>query len=280
MAKMTAEDRRFTAKLVSLIMTGVLVLVALLMYFNLAFGWFAQNEEVGGNGASVTAYHDDTAAEYTHYTYNAKLETADVYDDISDIRVPQYDLIFLQRNRFTPAVVRVALTGENDLPRSGTIALTIGRNLGIADDPARSSRLSDYFTSMMRMTIIKGASIYNADPTTLYTNVDNLPYGNSTLYEVVKEQTVNSATSNVFVTDEGSGDAHDYVKADSITLSIDYTAADWNGDTLNIYLYISYDKTLLTAYTIQDLDLSGDITSVGRVIELVNDLVTITASHS
>lgn len=56
MAKMTAEDRRFTAKLVSLIMTGVLVLVALLMYFNLAFGWFAQNEEVGGNGASVQSH--------------------------------------------------------------------------------------------------------------------------------------------------------------------------------------------------------------------------------
>ena len=277
-------------KIVMLALLGLFVLVVTLLYLNSAFGWFAQNEDVSGDGMAVTAYQDDAEAEYTHYTFDAKNNQAVVYDQISDIQVPQYDLIFLQRNRYTPAVVRVALTGEHDLPESGTISLTVGRNLaatimtptGAESNDSELAELNDLFSSLMRLTIVKGAGIYSANQTTLYNNIDNLPYGNnSTLYSVIKDQTANNSTTNVFTTITGAENAADrYTKVNSLTLSIAYDENDWNGDTLNIYLYITYDKTLLNEYTRQDLSLSGDITSVGKVIELTNDLLTITASHS
>lgn len=288
----------FAAKLTSMILLGLFVLFVTLLYLNSAFGWFAMNEEVDGNGMAVTAYQDDVEAEYSHYFYDAKNATGVGQNSIDDIQVPQYDLIFRQRNRYTPAVIRVALTGEEDLPQSGTIALTIGRNLAasITTDEGRTiangstlPALNDLFSSLMRLTIVKGAGIYSDDPTTLYRNIDNLPYGNnSTLYEVIKSQTVNDSTTNVFTTVTGDeGDPDRYTKADSVTLSIDYTAADWNdmdgdgvNETLNVYVYVTYDETLLREYGAYDATLNGDITSVGQVIKLNNDLLTIAASHS
>lgn len=287
----------FAARICSLILLGLFVLGVILLYLNSAFGWFAQNKEVDGNGMAVTAYHDDVEAEYSHYFYDAKNAVGVGEDSITDIQVPQYDLIFRQRNRYTPAVIRVALTGEEDLPQSGTIALTIGRNLaasittdeGTIANGSELPMLNNLFSSLMRLTIVKGAGIYSDDPTTLYRNIDNLPYGNnSTLYEVIKSQTVNDATTNVFTTVTGDeGDPDRYTKADSVTLSIDYTAADWNdmdgdgvNETLNVYVYVTYDETLLREYGAYDATLNGDITSVGQVIKLSNDLLTITASHS
>ncbi len=284
-------------KIVMLALLGLFVLVVTLLYLNSAFGWFAQNEQVGGEGMAVTAYHDDVEAEYSHYYYDAKNATGVGLNAIDDIQVPQYDLIFRQRNRYTPAVIRVALTGEEDLPQSGTIALTIGRNLaasittdeGAIANGSELPALNNLFSSLMRLTIVKGAGIYSDDPTTLYRNIDNLPYGNdSTLYEVIKSQTVNDSTTNVFTTvTGGEGDPDRYTKADSVTLSVDYTAADWNdmdgdgvNETLNVYVYVTYDETLLREYGAYDATLNGDITSVGQVIKLSNDLLTIAASHS
>ena len=284
-------------KIVMLALLGLFVLVVTLLYLNSAFGWFAQNEEVDGNGMAVTAYQDDVEAEYSHYYYDAKNAVGVGRNSIDDIQVPQYDLIFRQRNRYTPAVIRVALTGEEDLPQSGTIALTIGRNLaasittdeGTIANGSELPALNNLFSSLMRLTIVKGAGIYSDDPTTLYRNIDNLPYGNnSTLYEVIKSQTANDSTTNVFTTVTGDeGDPDRYTKADSVTLSIDYTAADWNdmdgdsvNETLNVYVYVTYDETLLREYGAYDATLNGDITSVGQVIKLNNDLLTIAASHS
>lgn len=287
----------FAARICSLILLGLFVLGVILLYLNSAFGWFAQNKEVGGDAMAVTAYQDDVEAEYSHYFYDAKNAVGVGEDSITDIQVPQYDLIFRQRNRYTPAVIRVALTGEEDLPQSGTIALTIGRNLaasittdeGTIANGSELPALNNLFSSLMRLTIVKGAGIYSDDPTTLYRNIDNLPYGNdSTLYEVIKSQTANNATTNVFTTVTGDeGDPDRYTKADSVTLSIDYTAADWNdidgdgvNETLNVYVYVTYDETLLREYGAYDATLNGDITSVGQVIKLSNDLLTIAASHS
>lgn len=291
------RGKRFTFEIVGLILLGLFVVVALLLYFNSAFGWFAMNKEVDGDSMAVTAYQDDVEAEYSHYYYDAKNATGVGEDSITDIQVPQYDLIFRQRNRYTPAVIRVALTGEEDLPESGTISLTVGRNLaatittdeGTINNGSELPALNNLFSSLMRLTIVKGASIYSADPSTLYRNIDNLPYGNnSTLYEVIKSQTANNSTTNVFTTVTGDeGDPDRYTKADSVTLSIDYTAADWNdmdgdsvNETLNIYVYVTYDETLLREYGAYDATLNGDITSVGQVIKLSNDLLTIAASHS
>ena len=291
------KNKRMTVELIGLVLLGIFVVVALLLYFNSAYGWFAMNEQVDGNGMAVTAYHDDVEAEYSHYYYDAKNATAVGVNSITDIQVPQYDLIFRQRNRYTPAVIRVALTGEEDLPQSGTIALTIGRNLaasittdeGAIANGSELPMLNNLFSSLMRLTIVKGAGIYDDDPTTLYRNIDNLPYGNeSTLYEVIKSQTANNATTNVFTAITGSeGDPDRYTKADSVTLSIDYTADDWNdmdgdgvNETLNVYVYVTYDETLLREYGAYDATLNGDITSVGQVIKLSNDLLTIAASHS
>ena len=287
----------FAARVGMLALLGLFVLGVILLYLNSAFGWFAMNEDVSGNGMGVTAYQDDVEAEYSHYYYDAKNATGVGEDSIDDIQVPQYDLIFRQRNRYTPAVIRVALTGEEDLPESGTISLTIGRNLAasITTDEGRTiangselAALNDLFSSLMRLTIVKGAGIYDDDDTTLYNNIDRLPYGGSTLYEVIKSQTVNDSTTSVFTTVTGDeGDPDRYTKADSVTLSIDYTAADWNdmdgdgvNETLNVYVYVTYDETLLREYGAYDATLNGDITSVGQVIKLNNDLLTIAASHS
>ena len=54
-AKMTANRKYFTVRLIGMILLGLFVLGAILLYFNKAFGWFAQNEEVEGNGMAIQA---------------------------------------------------------------------------------------------------------------------------------------------------------------------------------------------------------------------------------
>ncbi|MBR4439641.1 MAG: hypothetical protein IKS88_03455 [Clostridia bacterium] len=286
--EMTAKEKRLRRRLISIIIEGVVVLGVILVFFNKAFGWFASNNEVGASGMSVSAYNDDVEADYFSYIYTQKTATATAVNSIADVQVPQYDLIFLQRNRYTPAVIRAVFTGEHDLAESGNITFTITRNtanpLSVSGasvlNPSTSDHLSNTFTSLMRLTAVKGASVYDADPKELYLNLDELQYGNDTLYEVVKDMTGNTAVSKTFVTKTGSGQSATYTKANSIELSIDYTAADWNGDELNIYIYITYDKTLMEDYRSYDASLSGDITSVGQVIQLSNDMLSITAAHN
>ena len=283
--------KRLRLELIGLILLGIFVIGVLLLYFNSAFGWFASNKEVDANGMAVTAYSDDVEADYYAYIYTQKTATATAVNSIADVQVPQYDLIFTQRNRYTPAVIRAVFTGEHDLAESGTISFTINRNtanpLSVSGasvlNPTSADHLSNTFTSLMRLTAVKGATVYNADPKTLYLNLDTMQYGatpDDTLYEVVKSMTGNTAASKTFVTMTGSGENVTYTKSNSIELSIDYTAADWNGDELNIYIYITYDETLMEEYRSYDATISGDITSVGQVITLSNDLLTINATHS
>lgn len=53
--QMTAQDKRFTVRLMGVVLLGLLVLATILIFFNKAFGWFAHNTGVDATGMSVQA---------------------------------------------------------------------------------------------------------------------------------------------------------------------------------------------------------------------------------
>ena len=146
---------------------GIVVVLVVVMYLNNSLGWFSNNKQVDGTGMSVTVEAMDAEAEYFVYIYDAKEARVHYTGDpeltyekeprIDNLDMQFHDTIFAQRNRYTPAVIRIRLTHiKEDYLDGGTINVEIGRDTSIAKygtTVGGQKILNDYFTSIMRYTI-------------------------------------------------------------------------------------------------------------------------------
>ena len=286
----------------SLVLLGFFVLLVLLMFFNTSFGWFVNNKNVSASGAEVEVEYDDFHVAATYYYFNPRSNAVESSSDLTNINFNPYDLVFRTRNRYTPVVAAIKMTG-NDLSENGTVSIRLSRDTDkvvFTTDQNDLKHMPTYFTSIMRVTPFVGASYYSATDTTLYNNIDTISN-----YTAVSALTGDqpSTQSQVFTTVTMNGDYIDTVtKDDYLDFVIDYTSSDFvtidGTRTLIVYLYITYDEGYLrtvengvttTEYNglvgtyqktseAQSISAGTDITETS--VKFENDLTMILAAHS
>ena len=263
-----------------------------------SFAWFSKNMVVndqGNNDKTMALAYDDTTATYEVYRYDTTLNKGVGVDEngdtlnISSIDFTRYDTILLSRNRYTPIFARVEVTKLKSMPQSGNISLTIHRNTLPTDNSLE--KLDDTCSSVMRFTAFVSkigedniTSVDNfefpakddTNEAKLYTYIDSIMYNNTL------QMNTNTTSSKTFSTKSGNV----YTKDESITLTLPYQSTDFyskiiDGETrnvINMYLYITYDKSCVDNYT-NDHDMK--ITSLDdTVVDFTNDLTEIKVSYS
>ena len=258
-------------------------IVVLSLFGTTAFAWFSMNTDVKTSSMNTHIEIFDAQAQYTVYLFDSKAGSVNYTgknNDESDptvthLDVPFYDTIFKQRNRYTPVIIRVALT--NVRLEQGIVNLRIDRDVSLSEPQS-----GGYFTDLMRFTVVKGTSLYSADADELYDNVDEVLFtpvqngsytpdlisnNNSSYYKgpskIFGVRTYNEG-SPVYPQGYVPFTVENY---DYVNLSIPYGAADFVNGVFNFYLYITYDRTLLNSYTG-----FGNVSTIGQWVDMENDI--------
>ena len=206
------------------------------------------------------------------------------------MRFNQYDLVFRSRNRYTPIIATLLLTGEDLDKDGGMITIQIERDSTIPSfvTENESKRLSQYFSSIMRVTAMINREYYSTSADTLFNNVD------SSNYTTIRAYTGNNTNSKVFTNATVNGNTLTAVVKTDISISITYGSEDFNTidgeETLIVYLYITYDEGfngsnylgLVGTYqaTSESLSIGASGSLDDNSITFSNDLVAIKVSHS
>ena len=287
MQKQLVKSKEFIGSIVTLVLLFAVICLSLVIMMDPTFGWFSQNRRVEGNGVETGLDELDAAAEYFAYVYDVKDLTvhytgegrtndqgANIDPTISNLDMQFHDTIFLQRNRYTPAIIRIRVYGlREDLRSGGTVAVTLGRNTALPAYVIRGGapHMTEYLTSIMRFTLAQNDAWYSANAETLYENIDAALYTKI----VTNKNYTPAGSSAVYTTVTKSGDVvTDISKVDSITLRIAYSAADAADGEMDIYLYVTYDGDLVGEFnTAAGIDTST--TTVGQITTMTNDLATL-----
>lgn len=271
-------------RLIVLIVLGISLITS-------TVAWVSMNFNTDSKNMNVAVDYDRFFVESCYYKYNVNDSKVDYTENMTGITFNQYDLVFRSRNRYTPIIAAIKMHGE-DIDPSGTITVEIMRDESIDPtylDDQNKEHLSVYFTSIMRVTAMVGASYYSSDPDTLFNNIDT-----NTVYNTTRARTGDTALSKVFTTATENDGVLSNVSKHNIVFEVDYTSSDFvtidGRSTLIIYLYITYDEGytgtdyngLLGIYqkTTEALSISstGDITDTS--VQFENDLSGIKVSHS
>ena len=289
----TLSAKDLFGRVVLLIFLAVFISVTIYIAYNMSFGWFVNAKKLNGDGMAAAINTPEATAEYFAYVYDVKEETVhytgegrtdengvNIDPTIYDLDMQFHDTIFERRNRYTPAIVRIRLSNVDEAYlNGGTVHLTIARDTSIAaydHSAANGYALNEYFTSIMRFSLANNGSWYNANAVTLYNNLDSALYTKI----VTNKDYTPAASSAVFTTVEKSGSTISSItKANSITISADYTAADISNGYIDIYLYITYDTGLVNEFEHSN-GIDTTSTAVGKITTMKNDLATMTVSLS
>lgn len=244
------------------------------------FAWVGQNKNVGADNAPIIVENKEAKAVYDAFIWDYD-ENAGVhsYGDgteitTSNLDMNPYDTIFMDRNDYTPAVIRIELTGAEfeGNSRSGKAVVRIERDLTLDDvfptTTTNSTTLSKKFTSIVGFDGVVGSELYSADEDEQYQNVHaKMHDGGGNLKKT-------SAYKHFVEGDSTDG----YTKKDVIEVEVPYTAADWNGDNLYVYLFLSYDATLTQEFLKEQME-GKEIISLNRLYPADNDLALMSVSY-
>ena len=235
------------------------VFAVILLFNNDTLGWFSHITEVTGENMRVELQYIDLDAEFWVYRYDIFSNQVITGREITDVHLQPHDLIFTKRNRYTPLVVRARLSGKA-LNNNDLIHFSVSRDTHTAEPgPGSSSQLPVLSSQVLRFTGAIGEALgSSAGESTqgmeIYKNLDKALYesvlgysGNKTVSETTDPASPQCVvgSSNVFVT----ANAH----ASDIDVQIPYdpkTDLKSGPDgkrSLEVYLYISYDETLIGA---------------------------------
>ena len=210
-------------------------LFSLISSFVGTFAWFSANTSVSATGMTITAYTTDVTIQCTVYKYNARYESpVSSTNYTQDFSLNQYDIVFTERNRFNPLYLKIQLSGLEVPESAQSFTLAIERNteLDVMDE---NNRLASYFTSV-----------------TKYAVASNSEYTGG-IYDAYSVQNtwnhLNTVFANKATTTFTSGTSGNYTKADVLNLTINYSANDFIGENLVVYLYVNYDATLAEAFS-------------------------------
>lgn len=276
MKAITSSRKSLVKAIVAFALALAVFLTAILGGGSAVFGWFTAGSplaDIGGlhgtvdDGAlsaqySVYAYSDEHERASTHYLTEQGAEGDAI--SMSSITLAAYDRTFTMRNHHSPIIIRIALS-DTQIPANGTISIRLSRNANMLDDATGQTALNRRSSSVTRYALISDPALMTAanasnDPdTTLYNAI------NTTYYNAMQAATMGTG----FVTKNTQNNPVTYEKAPQIELSLSYTSSMWNGSTLNLFLYITYDAPMIAEYLEQNISVGGDNTGDDR---MVNDL--------
>ena len=259
-------------------------LVAMLILFNMvvvtSVAWLTMNRETDADQMGMALAVDDTTAVYKAYMYDlSKGEGTDMINEttalnITNIVLNPYDTIFQGQNIYTPVFARIELVGNKSMPKSGTVHITVERDPDISD--------AKYSSSVLRFTALvipeKGDLSYTT-ANALYNFINS-----STRFDAVEKYTEQMDHSKNFVVSvTGTGENLQYTKTDSLTVSVSYTEDDWyveeNANILYVYLYMTYDATLIANY-MSSQEAGGGVSLEDNTVLFENDLTRIRVSYT
>ncbi len=268
-------------------------LIGTILAFNMlivaTFAWFTLNRKMSIDEMGMSLAVDDTNAVYQAFMYNLKTgKGTDKNADgepltVTNIDLNQYDTIFRAQNKYTPVFAKIMLIRSESMPKNGTVYITVERT----GDVGIYEHLSSFTSSIIRFT-----SFIFSDKSDLALDEDDELYADylyslvctTTRFKEVEQYKGNGLTnSKTFVTVEGEGEGHKHAKTGSLTISTPYTANDWyiNGDgdeTLNVYLYITYDVQLVECY--MDENAGGSLSLDDNSVFFDNDMKKISVSYT
>lgn len=278
-------------KLKKIIISWSLFYAVLILVTSFSHAWMAANRIVEQGNISMNLDYDDTTATYAVYKYDIKHGVGrNTYIDtdneekplsIENVDMNPYDLIFTSRNRYTPVFARVEVKRHTSMPKSGTVYLTITRKLDNND--SEGSELSEFSSSLIRFTAFidpnDGSVNYdNADK--LYSDIDASMYTDTKSYRTKANDTSShpyDSYSKTFVSAK-FGSEYTFTKTATITLQVDYTESNWTEiETLNIFLYMTYDEGLIDMYK-ESSHLKIEV-GTGNMVHFKNDFDTIKVSY-
>ena len=278
-------NKSYIKSVSGLILSAAVLILSLVLFASHIFGWLLLSEnkaEISGVESHVetcTALADYTVYSYIVENENTSVGTANTDLVLSAITFQAYDRTFVANNPFTSVFVKISFSAY-DIPESGSIKLRINRNKTPVDpvngqpltDDSVSSTLENRCTSVMRFS-------FGIDKT--FTEIASAPSvtdGNTALYNAVNNSFYNAAANGLigstFVTKTVQGGNVSYEKGEFIFLECPFTSAMWNTngqgvrDTLNTYLYMSYDSELINDYVTQHQMIIG----ASEVDAIINDL--------
>ena len=244
-----------------------------------SYGWHASNNKTDSVGMNVGVNENSFNANFEYLQYDVKQESYLISSDLSNIDFNPYDLVFRSRNRYTPVVIRIGISGS-ELQSSGQVTVTIRRDTTKPATEIINNKIymSRFCTSVMRFTPYIG-DYYSSTTSTQYTNIDTDSHFNACRALVGDD----ASGSQVFTTVNRTGNAIDsIVKDNSISFSFAYTSSNIVNDTLYVFIYITYDEgyngSAYNGLTGVYQSTSG-LTTIGDTsVEFVNDLSSIKVS--
>lgn len=264
MRKTALKTKIAIVKYVVCTAAALVVLCISLFGGGVIFGWFHDNKNAAAGGMSATMRPNDLSVKFYVYACDAFGDgtVSDAYS-INDFKMNPYDMIFVQRNDLTPVVVRIAVCGENSLLKNGDITVNLSRDLNIDQTSI------DYFSSVVKFSCVFGAGIFSNDAAEVFDNVAAIVENGSPLKRDYFKTAPLSSTIKAFYYESGG----EYFKHDNVSFTVSYSETDFNGDTLNIYLYFDYDKDRIeefilsrtfggTSFTENELYAENDLTEI------------------
>lgn len=254
--------------IIKLVVCTVISFIALMVFVfgGVVFGWFHDNRISAAGGMNATMRPDDLRVNYFVYAYDlfGGETVSDLYS-INNLKMNPYDMIFVHRNDFTPVVVRIAITGDNSLPKNGEITVNLSRDL------SKDQTSLDYFSSVVKFSCAFGAGILGSTAAATFDNVARIIENGSPLgKDYFKTAALSSTVKAFFYESEGV-----YLKHDNVSFTVNYSESDFNGDTLNLYLYFDYDKTRIEEFIITST--GGGASFTENELSAENDLIEIYA---
>lgn len=242
------------------------VIFSLASVFTGTFAWFTTLSTVTASSMSIKLYADNTKITCSGYKYNIAQSEVMSLDESNamNFALNQYDMVFTELNKYDPLYIQLTLTGTS-LETSGTFNIVLERDIekNVMDE---DNHLSSYFTSITKYAA-KGNSAYTNG---IYVSGNSSQTWNHLQTVFHDEDVSGNLITSKFTTITTSG----YEKTNTITLPVSYTANDFVGNSLIIYLYINYDVTLVTNFVNEQ---GYDTTSIGGTINhpIENDLVSL-----
>lgn len=260
-------------------------LVALMLSFCLVItssvAWFTLNRKTDATDMEMGLAVDDTSAIYQAYMYDLETELGtDQASDGSDLNIANltlnpYDTIFRAKNKYTPAFAKITIKRNQSMPDTGTVHVSVFR----MDDSELSGESEAYTSNIIRFTaFVLSDDTDITDANALYEHVST-----DTRFKTVEDYEGNGrADSKTFVTASGEGADHVHEIADFVTVSVHYSDSDWyiaddGSRALNVYLYITYDVSLINCYKNTHSDNGISLNDTG--IEFQNDFKKIRISY-
>ena len=276
--------------------TFLTTVLAFNMVIVTSFAWLTLNRKTAVDDIGMGLAVDDTSAVYEAYMYDLeKGAGTDLNADgeklnVTNIDLNQYDTIFKGQNKYTPVFAKIVLVRSEAMPRTGKVYITVDREEKSAQG---EGALTEFTSSIVRFTgfIIPDKADLDVGkdlsaeeyaekyPEELYSFISD-----EKRFKEVEGYTENKTNSKTFVNvihDETNG-THTHTKSTSLTIEVEYTENDWyknadKNDTLNVYLYITYDPTLVNCY--MEEHGGGEISLESNLIFFNNDMKKINISY-